>query len=319
MALINGSPFGSAFSFDAARLSRRRLNLCQRVLAFSFEKASAPLQHIDTRLGALWPVPEYCQALESYSELLTGGVPDGERLHHQAPTCFRVIPNHTAIALEAVAALETLANINITAVKDNPNLVPHSYDILSSAGYHDNFAARKIDNVNAAFADLVTIIAKQVNHFLAGSSFHRPLYFGRGQIAGVEWLAWTLNDAVRIANEAAKPTGLSFGEDPGGNQSDIVSPVFATYEKHRQVTQALDDAMAVLLLAACLSGDETAESLRAEHQRPPQLRRLSIWLSGQLGESLAADEPALLVSEPLRGLITNIKEMIAGEGSKAVL
>jgi len=317
MAHVNGSPFASAFTFDVARTGSRRLALCRYILALAFERAAAPLQHIDPVLGQVWPVPFYEKALLFYSSLAKGRLAPEDRLSHQAPTCFRVIPNLTAVALEAIEAIEKLARINLHAVKDNPNFMPDTHQILSSAGYHDNFAARKIDGVNAAFADMVFLIVKQVNHFIAGSSLHRPLYFGKGRTAGVEYLAWTLNDAIRLARESSLPTGIDCGEDPGGNQSDVLAPGFVSYRKFLLVSDALDKAMGALLVAACLSAGETQQSLSDSKMQPPELLPLCAWLAKTLGEDLGGAEPARLVSEPLRALIDEIRAMAVGEDGTA--
>ena len=274
MALINGSPFASAFACDAAITSKRRLDLARQVFALSIEAARAPLGHYDPRLGDLWPDPHYAAALRQLTGLLQGACPD--RLPHQAPVAWRIIPNILAVAESAALDAEAAASLALRSLKDNPTFVgspdaPEQDAVVSSGGYHDHRSCRALDILNAVFADLCVLAQRQVARLVSGHELGLPHLLAPDASApvGTEYLAWTLTSTIARARQAAVPATLDLSlEDPGGNQSDIAEPAFIAYARHLESARCLDECLAVLAVAATI-----ALRLR-DGQVPPPLRPL---------------------------------------------
>ena len=242
MALVNGSPFSTAMVSDVAIMAKRSLQLVECVFALSIEAARAPLDHYRVELADHWPDPFYNSSLERLNVLLTGA--HASRLAHQAPVSWRIIPNILASSRRAQAQVAEIATISLCAVKDNPTFLADAEtgDAVSSGGYHDHQAARSIEAVTVAYADLCVLIAKQVTRLVDGSGLGLPPLLARGASDGVgaEYLVWTLTEPVVRANHAATPVGLDASlEDPVGNQSDVAQPVFISYARHLEARDAL--------------------------------------------------------------------------------
>ncbi len=258
MALVNGSPFSTAMVSEVAITARRNLQLADLVFALSVEAARAPLEHYRVELADHWPDPFYKGCLERLNELLNGAHP--ARLAHQAPVSWRIIPNILASARRAQAQVSEIATISLAAVKDNPTFLagPDGGEVVSSGGYHDHQAARSIESVTVAYADLCLLIAKQVTRLVDGSGLGLPplLVRGAGDGVGTEYFVWTLTEPVVRANHAATPVGLNASlEDPVGNQSDVAQPVFISYARHLEAGDALHQCLAVLYTVALLALD----------------------------------------------------------------
>ena len=256
MALVNGSPFATAMVSEVAIMAKRNLRLAELVFALSIEAARAPLEHYRVALADHWPDPFYKGSLERLNALLTGA--QKARLLHQAPVSWRIIPNILASARRAQAQVSEIATISLRAVKDNPTFLagPDEGDAVSSGGYHDHPAARSIESVTIAYADLCVLIAKQVTRLVDGTGLGLPPLLVRGAADGVgtEYLVWTLTEPVVRANHAATPVGLDASlEDPVGNQSDVAQPVFMSYARHLEARDALYQCLAVLCTVALLA------------------------------------------------------------------
>ncbi|MDB5782052.1 aromatic amino acid lyase [Caballeronia mineralivorans] len=294
MALINGSPFATAMACDVALTTLRRLRLAEWIFVKSIEAAACPAAHFDRRLADRWRDPFYEQSLERLSELL--GDCARAQLDHQAPTCWRVLPNVLAEALRAVGDVAQAAQIGLQSLKDNPTFIQADRAdddvVLSSGGYHDHRSAKAIDAVNSALLDLGVLASRQVCHLLDGRLGLPPLLSSPEDGVGMEYLAWGMTEPLATAARAAQPTTLEIGlQDPAGNQSDVTSLGFVAYGKHREVSRSFDACLATLAVTAA-----RALNIRAglEPSRDAQFYR-------QICHFVDSSERAVdIVGEPVR-------------------
>ena len=296
MALVNGSPFSTAMVSDVAIMAKRNLQLAEYVFALSIEAARAPLDHYRVELADHWPDPFYKSSLERLNALLTGA--HQPRLAHQAPVSWRIIPNILASSRRAQAQVSEIATISLRAVKDNPTFLadPETGEAVSSGGFHDHQAARSIESVTSAYADLCVLIAKQVTRLVDGSGLGLPPLLVRGEADGVgtEYFVWTLTEPVARARHAAIPVGLDASlEDPVGNQSDVAQPVFISYARHLEARDALHQCLSVLCTVAVLALDIEGRST------PPPLSPLM----ARLGMLKRGDSASAAAGFPLREVL----------------
>ena len=269
MALYNGSPCATGLVLDAALTARRRFDLIHRIMALAVEAVGAPLEAYDPAIATVSTDPHMASAIQTLNAHLHD-VPRQNRLPHQAPVSWRILPTILAAQSHAVAHAEETALNAIRSVAQNPLFVPPDAEhpdgrVISTGGYHNQQASRAIDGLNAAAADICVLAGKQTARLLDGAAFGRPKMLveeGSG-VVGTEFLAWTqtgLGDRARLsAIPATLPTGL---EDPCGAQSDVASPVFLAYERHLDVSDDLMASLAVL----CVS---LIQTYRLSSRRPP--------------------------------------------------
>jgi histidine ammonia-lyase len=257
MALVNGSPFATAMACDVTLTSQRRVQLAQMIFALGIEAIECPVGHFEPRLADHWPDPHYRDSLNHLDALLRGS--QRRQLNHQAPTSWRLLPNVLAFALQALAEASRSAELGLQSLKDNPVFLRGDCGtpdlIVSAAGYHDHRAAKAIDQVNSALADLCVLASRQVTHLLDGGDLGLPALLGRaGDGVGAEYLAWVMTEPLAAARGAAEASTLDHSvQDPAGNQSDIGSLGFIAYAKHRVIARAFDACFASLAIAVALA------------------------------------------------------------------
>ncbi len=277
MALYNGSPCATAFVTDAALTAARRLSLAERIFALTIEAAGAPLDAYDPVLQQLTADPHHRSTLKRLDALLRG-VPEADRLPHQAPVSWRIIPTVLATAARAVHDAEEAARQSLQSIAHNPVYIPPDLEhpdgrALSPGGFHNQPASRAIDTLNAAGADLCALAAKHTSRLLDGAPFGLPrlLVEDGSAVIGTEFLAWSQTSHAERARQSAAPSVLTIGlEDPGGGQSDVASPVFLAFERYLDVADSLDAALAtlsiVVIQAFRISGRRAPPELLALHQ-----------------------------------------------------
>jgi len=318
MSLYNGSPCATAFVCDAALTAARRLRITERVFALTIEAAAAPLDAYDPALQGITADPDHRGVLHRLNEYLAG-VPQSNRLPHQAPVSWRIIPSVLAAAARAVRDAEETAEQSLQSIAHNPVYLPPDSDhpngrAISPGGFHNHQASRAIDILNAAGADICALSTKHTSRLLDGAPFGLPqlLVPEDSGVIGTEFLAWSQTSHAERARQAAMPALLSIGlEDPGGGQSDVAAPVFLAYERYMDVSDSVDAALATVTIALVqafrISGRLPPPKLEAFHRTvdaavaPVELDRI-----GELGASL-------------RALKISYSDAVIGQGELAAL
>jgi histidine ammonia-lyase len=307
MALVNGSPFATAMVTDAALKARKRLTIVEKVLALSIEASGAPHGHYDSRLADLNQDEDYKAVIHRLNLLLNTG--SKNHLSHQAPVSWRVIPTLLAACERAISNAENVAENYLVSVMDNPTLLPPTKEhpngsLVSNGGFHNHQALRAIEQINACWADLCSLISRQVARFVDGGDIGLPpLLVGEGdKRVGSEYLSWMLTAPLSRARQAATPSLLDLSvEDPGGNQSDIAATNFIAFEKNMIVSRSLDTCLATLSLCA----------FHAIELRPTSLsENLQPMLDSIRGVSAEHDGAGNAACEPFRDVLTLLTEML---------
>lgn len=316
MALYNGSPCASGFAAYAALTAGRRLALAERIFALAVEAVAAPLDPYDAGLEALTADPDHRALLHRMREDLDE-VPRSGRLPHQAPVSWRIVPGVLAAAARAVRGAREVAAQSLQSAAHNPVFLPpdaHHPDgrVLSPGGFHNHAAARAIDALNVAGADICALATKQTARLLDGAPFGLPRLLvpeGSGVI-GTEFLAWSQTAHAERARLAAAPSVLTIGlEDPGGGQSDVASPVFLAFERFLDIADCVDASLATFAIALVQGYRLSGRSA------PPRLAGLHARLADAVP---AFDQPAVrALGAALRRLKASFSDAVLGRGDIA--
>ncbi len=273
-SLINGSPCAAALAADAALAARRRLDLAHRVFALSIEAFSAPLEHYDAALEALWGDPHEAAALQGLRAFLADA--GSGRRNYQAPVSYRILPRVLGHAHRAAAGAASAANLSLASASDNPVYVPpderHPWGrCLSTGGYHNALAAPALDDLAGIWADLCLICDRHSSKLLIGRLSYLPdlLMVGRDPSeadghGNIGYVPMAVTGYLEQAKSAAQRTFIPGSESAG--QDDVASPVFLAWEKEQRAGRCLDAALAMLGVVAAqalhVTGRQAPSALR---------------------------------------------------------
>jgi len=259
MALINGSPASSALLADAALHARNRIYHAERFFALSIEAIRAPLDAYDEALESLWGDAQETAALRALRGHLQGAELEN-RLSHQAPVSYRIVPRLLGQARRAVEEVERAAAVALRSVTENPVYVPPDADhpfgrVLSTGGYHNAAAPAALGMLSLAWAELALVAERQVTamhlssvsglpHFLNPPGQERHESLG----GATNLFGWVAGAFAEEARSAAAPTLLPASiNDP---QNDVSSASFSAYRKERRAAECLDGTLAILALVS---------------------------------------------------------------------
>jgi histidine ammonia-lyase len=251
MALVNGAPCAAALAADVALASGHRLRIAERVFALSIEGFRAPLEAYDEALEALWDDEHEIAALRALRESLTGASED-DRITHQAPVSYRILPRVLGQAHRAVAAMEHAARVSLPSVTDNPVYVlpdeRHPLGrVISTGGYHNGIVYPAMGAIAAAWADLAFLAERHVTAMHVGATAdHLPRLLERPGGGGgrTNLLGWVAGSFLEDARRAASPTLLPVGLADA--QNDVAVPTFGAYRKAKAAEGCLDSSLALL-------------------------------------------------------------------------
>lgn len=298
MSLYNGSPCATGLVSHSCLVSERRFQLALMIFALAIEVAAAPLDAYDPELVNITADPFHKNILQQLNRYLAD-VPQSDRLSHQAPVSWRVIPTVMATAARAIQSAKETAEQSLQSIAHNPTYLPPNAEYpdgraVSPGGFHNHQASRAIDQLNIADADLCALATKLTSRLLDGTPFGFPkLLVPEGSyIVGTEFLAWSQTSYAERARQAAVPAVLSIGlEDPGGGQSDVAAPVFLAYERYQDVSEAFEASLATLTVtiiqAYRISGRLPPPNLKSFHALLDEaVAPIELGTIGQLGDSL---------------------------------
>ncbi|MDR0346644.1 MAG: aromatic amino acid ammonia-lyase, partial [Nocardiopsaceae bacterium] len=246
MALINGSPAGTAALADAVLDGRHRIGTVERALSLAAIAARVPAGHYAAPLERAWGDPFQGQALSSMRALINGAG-DYEQLPHQAPASFRTSPRTAGWLRRVQAQAEDAASVALRASSNNPVFVgpdddhPHGC-VLSNGGFNSALVSPTLDALARSWADLCQLVTAQVNRLVedpAGLPGSEP----ESQVSLFFFAAAGLAEEARTAATTTL-MGISTG------QSDTSTHDLLAWRKASQAGRALDHELALLLVVA---------------------------------------------------------------------
>jgi histidine ammonia-lyase len=284
ISLINGSPAASALIADAALSAPTRLTVATEVLALGAEAFNVPRGHFAVELETFWNNPHDAWALKTSRELIEGGQNDARR-PYQTPASIRILPRILRQAHLATQAAETVARQSLTAITDNPVVIPkHERQtdevVISTGGYHNAQAPAALDAMVAAYTNLIVLTGRIAAKLLDSSVSLLPQYLGypeNGNYFGC--LPMAIVGYEEEARMLAAPTLLPGSESGGFGQDDVASPVFLAWKKFDRVSELLEQSLASLAPIAL-------RALRVTNRPvPPKLEELSKLIAEQFPEA----------------------------------
>ncbi|MGN6679573.1 MAG: aromatic amino acid lyase [Streptosporangiaceae bacterium] len=276
MALINGSPYATAVLADAAVRARNRLAHTELLLALSIDAFRAPLEAYEEPLEDLWGDQHQTDALRSVRGYLTGAE-TADRLAHQAPVSFRIVPRLLGEARRVVAEAERSAAASLRSVTLNPVYFPPEAGhplghFASNGGFHNATVCPVLQSLSSSWAELALAAERQIASFHRGAAYGLPHLLNPpgydGALSGATTLfGWVVTSYVEAARAAAAPALMpAVVVDP---QNDLSTATSNAHQKERDAAGAFDGALAILALTA-------SQALFVTGRRPaPPLRDLA--------------------------------------------
>ncbi|GAA3696100.1 aromatic amino acid lyase [Arthrobacter ginkgonis] len=247
MALINGSPVGTAVLADAAVNGRGMFGKAAAVFALAAAAIGSPSAHYASDLGRLWNDPHQVAALDAMRDLL-GPAVRADETPYQAPVSFRSAPRLLGWLHRTQKSVEECALISLQASSNNPVFCPPSAEhptgtMLSNGGYHNPMVAPSLDALSRAWADVCQLATSQVN---------RLCELGDGLIAteAEPQVSLFYMTSAGWAEEARTAATTSLISVAGGSQTDTGTPDLLAWNKSEHVRTALDANLAVLALVS---------------------------------------------------------------------
>lgn len=257
MALINGSPYSTAVLADTAIRARNRLAHVEQLLALAIDAFRAPLEAYDEPLEDLWGDPHQAEALRSLRAHLAGAE-TADRLAHQAPVSFRIVPRLLGEARRAVAEAERSAAAALRSVSVNPVYFPpdagHPFGrVASNGGFHNAAVCPVLQSLSSSWAELALTAERQIASFHRGAAYGLPHLLSPpgydGALSGATNLfGWVVTGYVETARAAAAPALMpAVVADP---QNDLATATSLAHQRERQAAEAFHSAQAILALVA---------------------------------------------------------------------
>jgi histidine ammonia-lyase len=257
LALVNGSPYSTAVLADTAVRARNRLTQAEALFALSADALRAPLEAYDEALDDLWADQYQVEALRALRAHLAGA-DTSDRLGHQAPVSFRIMPRLLGEARRAVAEADRAAAVALRSVSVNPVYFPpgpgHPLGrMASNGGFHNAAASPALQSLSSCWAELALAAERQIACFHRGPAYGLPHLLSppgyRGALSGATNLfGWSVTGYVETARAAASPALMpAVVTDP---QNDLSTATSIAHQRERDAAGAFDSALAILALVA---------------------------------------------------------------------
>ena len=273
MALINGSPYSTAVLADAAVRARNRLAHTELLFALSIDAFRAPLEAYEEPLEDLWGDQHQIDALRSLRTYLAGAE-TADRLAHQGPVSFRIVPRLLGEARRVVAEAERSAAASLRSVSVNPVYFPPDPEhpvgrVASSGGFHNATVCPVLQSLSSSCAELALAAERQIAAFHRGAAYGLPHLLSPpgydGALSGATNLfGWVVTSYVEAARAAAAPALMP--AVVADRQNDLATATSLAHQRERQAADALHGAQAILALVASqalyVTGRQPAPPLR---------------------------------------------------------
>ena len=274
VALLNGSPFATAFAVRLGDLGVRLLDQATVAAALAVALVDASVRPFAPRILALGGDDAVQRIGLRLTELLGRGELWDER--PQPPVSFRVVPQVHGALGRALDELGATAERRLRAVTDSPVLMDAHEDepegLYPVGGFHAIDVTLRLEAVAAAAAQVTNLVEKRLHRLLDSRFSGLPEQLARrpGVQAGAVSLHKAVVGLVAENRLLASPASIH-AIDTSTGQEDVQAFTFLAAERLEAILGNLEAALACELVAlrqaAHLRGEPAAPLLVAVVER----------------------------------------------------
>jgi histidine ammonia-lyase len=170
LALLNGTQFMSAYGVYAILMARELLDKADFIAAASHDAFDGRIEPFHPAIHSIRPHPGQQQSARNLLNFLKDScLQQQSKTAVQDPYSFRCIPQVHGASRDICRFVQSVFEIEINAVSDNPNLFPEEDLILSGGNFHGQPLALALDQLGMAMAEIGSISERRIFQLVSGS------------------------------------------------------------------------------------------------------------------------------------------------------
>lgn len=254
LALLNGTQFMGAYGIWCVNEAKKMIKLANLIAAFSIDGIMAGLEPFNSLIHAVRPFPGQQQVAKDILSYLEGSeIAALPKKQIQDPYSFRCIPQVHGASLDAINYVESVVEIDINAVTDNPIIFPDEDEIVSGGNFHGQQLAMAFDYLAIAVSELGSISERRTYKHLAGKrGLPEFLIAQPGLNSGLMIPQYTAAALCSKNKQLCTPASIDTISSSNG-QEDHVSMGANAATKCYQVIENVKTILAIELLTATQS------------------------------------------------------------------
>lgn len=251
LALLNGTQFSLSYAVNIAVEAKALLHIANKIAALSMDAFVCDIAPFDALLHHIRPHQgQIATAAQIFGYLSKSGIRKKKKYSVQDPYSFRCVPQVHGATLTAILHAESVINIEINSVTDNPNIFDDAKKILSGGNFHAQPLALVLDYLCIAMAEIASISERRIYQLINGER-GLPEFLTKypGLDSGFMIAQYTAASVVSQNKQYCSPASVDSIVSSKG-QEDHVSMAANAATKAYKVLQNVKTVLAIELLTA---------------------------------------------------------------------
>jgi histidine ammonia-lyase len=251
LALLNGTQFMTAYGIWCLLEAEKLYYLSNIISSISLEAFLCSKNPFDPLVSEIRPH----EGQKITSQLILKILKGSSAFFHnkkyvQDPYSFRCIPQVHGASLDVIKHVQSVFNIEINSVTDNPNICAESQKIISGGNFHGQVLALSMDYLSLSLSEIGSISERRVFKLISGER-GLPSYLinNPGLNSGFMITQYTAASIVSQNKQYSTPASIDSIVSSNG-QEDHVSMGANSATKLYKIVQNVNTILAIELLNA---------------------------------------------------------------------
>ena len=249
LALLNGTQFMSAYGLNAIVEAKKMYHFSNLIASISLEAFVCKKESFDPLVSTVRRHSGQQYTAKQILNILDGSKNfQSDTEYVQDPYSFRCIPQVHGASLDVINHVESIFQIEIDSVTDNPLVFSESDHIISAGNFHGQSLAMAMDYLAIAISELGNISERRTFNLISGAR-NLPLYLTKnpGIESGLMIAQYTAASIVSQNKQYSTPSSIDSIVSSNG-QEDHVSMGANSGLKLHKVVENLKTILAIELL-----------------------------------------------------------------------
>ncbi len=251
LALLNGTQFMSAYAVYASVIGRRLARAADVIAAISIDAYDGRIEPFSKEVHQLRPHKGQIKAASRVRETLAGSeIMAQPKAHVQDPYSFRCVPQVHGASKDTIWHVETVVEVEINSVTDNPNVFVDEDMVISAGNFHGQPLALAMDFMAIGVSELASISGQRTYQLISGKrGLPKFLVANPGLNSGFMIPQYTAASIVSQNKQLCTPASVDSIESSQG-QEDHVSMGANAATKLKRVMHNTERVLAIELFNA---------------------------------------------------------------------